>query len=217
MTVKLYVLGAVAATLCALAGCQTVRPYDYTNFRAHPPHSILVLPPLNETTAVEGTYSYLSTVTEPLAELGYYVFPVAVVDQFLKDNGMPTPGEMQQVPLDKVYQITGADAVMYITLKQYGSHYQVINATTTVEAVARLVDTRTGTVLWDGRGFAQQGASNGSAGLLAAVVAAALTQVLNSTTDHAHVLSRVANHDLFAKEGGGLPHGPYSPMYGKDP
>ena len=200
-----------------LAGCQTVRPYDYTNFRTHPPHSILVLPPLNETTSVEGTYSYLSTVTEPLAELGYYVFPVAVVDRFLKENGMPTAGEMHQVSLEKVSQVTGADAVMYITLKQYGSHYHVIDATTTVEATARLVDTRTGTQLWDGHGFAQHGASNGSGGVLGALIAAAITQALNSTTDHAHLLSRVANQNLFGKENGGLPYGPYSPLYGKNP
>jgi hypothetical protein len=216
MNLRSLMLAALCAALAAmLAGCQTARPYDYTNFRTHPPHSILVLPPLNETTSVEATYGYLSTVTEPLAELGYYVFPVAVIDQFMKDNGMPTAGEMQQVPLDKVMQITGADAVMFITLKQYGSHYHILNASTTVEAHARLVDTRTGTQLWDGRGFAEQGASNGSGNLLASLVAAAITQAINSTTDHAHDVSRVANADLFDKEDGGLPYGPYSPLYGK--
>jgi hypothetical protein len=94
-----YRFAAILASLLALAGCQTVKPYDYTNFRAHPPRSILVLPPLNESTAVEGTYGYLTTVTRPVAERGYYVFPVAVVDQFMKENGLPTANEMQQAPL----------------------------------------------------------------------------------------------------------------------
>ena len=102
-----------------LVGCAAPKPYDYTNYRQHLPRSILVLPPLNESTDVKGTYSYLSTVTFPLAELGYYVFPVAVVDQFLKENGMPTAGEMHQVPLNKVRDIVGADAVLYVTLLQY--------------------------------------------------------------------------------------------------
>jgi hypothetical protein len=217
MKFRLPVSAACLVAAAMLTGCQTVQPYDYRNFRANPPHSILVLPPLNESTAVEGTYSYLSTVTEPLAELGYYVFPVAVVDQFLKENGMPTAGEMHQVPLDKVAQITGADAVLFITLKQYGSKYQVINTTTTVEAQARLVDTRTGTLLWDGRGFAQAGGSGGSGSLLADLVAAAITQVINSKTDPAHSVSRLANQNLFVKEGSGLPYGPYSPRYGKIP
>jgi hypothetical protein len=64
----------------------------------HPPRSILMLPPLNESTAVEATWGYLSTVTQPLAERGFYVFPVAVIDQFLKENGLPSVlvGELLQ-------------------------------------------------------------------------------------------------------------------------
>src|SRR5258706_3092071 len=103
-----------AALLLILGGCATMQPYDYSNYRAHPPRSILVLPPLNESTAIEGTYSYLSTVTQPIAEMGYYVFPVAVLDHFLKENGMPTAGEMHQAPLHKIREIVGADAVLYI-------------------------------------------------------------------------------------------------------
>ena len=125
--------GIAALVALGLTGC-AAKPYDYTNFRAHPPRSILVLPPLNESTAVEATWGYLSTVTRPLAERGYYVFPVAVVDQFLKDNGLPTAGEMHQVPLEKAREILGADAVLFITVEQYGSKYQVLNSSTIVAA-----------------------------------------------------------------------------------
>jgi hypothetical protein len=45
---------------------------------------------------------YLSTLTKPLAEKGYYVLPVAVIDQFLKENGLPTPAEMNGIPLEKI-------------------------------------------------------------------------------------------------------------------
>ena len=65
-----------------MAGC--VKPADYTAFRAHRPRSILVPPPLNDSIDTAATYGYLSTVTQPLAEQGYYVFPVAVIDQFFK-------------------------------------------------------------------------------------------------------------------------------------
>ena len=138
MKTRLLRLGLCGLALTVmLTGC--VAPYDYTNFRAHPPRSILVLPPLNESTAVEGTYGYLSTVTMPLAEMGYYVYPVVVVDQFMKENGLPTAGEMHQAPLDKIRDIFGADAVLYVTLKQYGTKYQVINSATIVTVKARLV------------------------------------------------------------------------------
>ena len=199
-------------SLMLLSGCQTAKPYDYTNFRAHPPRSILVIPPLNESTELEGTYSYLSTVSQPIAERGYYVFPVAVVDQFLKENGMPTAGEMNQIPARKVGEITGADAVLFVDLKQYGSKYVVLNSVTTVEVLAKLVDTRTETLLWEGRGFAQQ-SGNGSGNLIADMIAAAITQAINKKTDRAHNVSRLANGMLFLPENTGLPYGPYSPKY----
>ena len=81
---RLRPLPAVVLLALALGGCVTAKPYDYTAFRQNPPRSILILPPINQSTAIEATYGYLSTVTRPVAERGYYVFPVAVVDQLLK-------------------------------------------------------------------------------------------------------------------------------------
>jgi hypothetical protein len=211
MKMRLVNLGLCAVVVWPMvSGCET-KPYDYTNYRAYPPRSILVLPPLNESTDVAGTYSYLSTVTYPVAEMGYYIFPVAVVDHFFKENGMPTPGEMHQAPLNKIREIIGADAVLYITLKQYGTKYEVITSMTTVCAQAKLVDTKTGTLLWEGTVAAQQN-SGGSGSILADVIAAALEQVISKSTDHAHDVSRVANAQ-FAIKDHGLLYGPYHPKY----
>lgn len=201
------------ALVLVLGGCATQQPYDYSNYRAHPPRSILVLPPLNESTAVEGTYSYLSTVTQPLAELGYYVFPVAVIDQYLKANGMPTAGEMQQIPLAKVAEIIGADAVLYVDLKQYGSKFQLVSSNAVVTVAAKLVDTRSATVLWEGSATAQSNSNSSGGNFLAELIAAAITQVINSKKDISHGVSRLANTQLFYQEKRGLPYGPYSPKY----
>jgi len=198
-----------------VAGCATAPPPDYTNFRAHRPRSILVLPPINESTAVEATYGYLSTVTFPLAEMGYYVFPVAEVDQFLKENGMPTAGEMHQIPLNKVHEIIGADAVLFTTLEQYGSKYQVINSKTEVRVRGKLVDTRTGTTLWEGIGVGRED-SGGSGNIIADLVAAAVTQAVNSSTDAAHGVSRMANANLLTLKNRGILYGPYHPEYEKE-
>jgi hypothetical protein len=206
-------LGRIAALLALLAtaGCKNAPPYDYTAFRQHVPRSILVLPPINESTAVEGTFGYLSTVSQPLAELGYYVFPVAVIDQLMRENGLPTAAEMHEVPLDKLREVTGADAVLYIVLHQYGSKYHLISSDTTVSVSARLVDTSTGTLLWDGKGIGKQGSNGGSGGLLAAVVAAAITQAMNTRLDPAHAVSRSANQLLFGTPRRELPRGPLLP------
>ena len=90
---------AFAAALCGLTltGCATTKSYDYTNYRAYPPRSILVLPPLNESTDIRGTYGYLSTVTRPIAELGYYVYPVVVVDHFSRKMACPRRGRWSRL------------------------------------------------------------------------------------------------------------------------
>lgn len=212
----LFRAAATALVLAGAVGCVTPVKYDYTNFRAHPPRSILVLPPLNESTAVEGTYSYLSTVSRPLAERGYYVFPVEVLDRMLKENGLPTPGEMHQVPLSKVLEITGADAVLYPVLNQYGSQYHLISSDTVVRVTARLVDTRTGLTLWENTGAGQSG-SNGNGGILANIIAAAITQAINANTDPAHNISRIANQSLFFTRDRELPPGPYDSRFGQYP
>ena len=196
------------ATVLALTGCVT-EPYDYANFRAHPPRSILVLPPLNESTDTRGTYGYLSTVTRPLAEMGYYVYPVVVVDQFMKENGLPTAGEMHEVPLDRIRDIIGADAVLYVTLKQYGSKYQIVNSATIVTAEGKLVDVKTGTTLWEGTGNVQQNSSSGS--VLVDLVTAAVDQAINSSTDTAHDLAHQVNSQMLMTKDHGLLYGPYYP------
>jgi len=207
---RISLLGAVVALL--FTGCAT--HYDYTNYRAHPPRSILVLPPLNESTDVGGTYGYLTTVTKPIAELGYYVYPVAVVDSFYKENGMPTAGEMHQAPLDKIREIIGADAVLYVTLKQYGTVYKLITSSTSVTAKARLVDVRTGTLLWEGTVQAHEN-SGGTGNIIGDAIVAIGTQVVNKSTDHAHVVSHKAN-EQFAMQNSGFLFGPYNPKFGKD-
>jgi hypothetical protein len=213
-THSLLLIGTAGILVCLISGCAAPKT-DYTNFRAHRPRSILVLPPLNESTAVEATYGYLSTVTMPLAEMGYYVYPVAVVDSFLKENGMPTAGEMHQIPVNKAFEILGADAVLYVTLVQYGSKYQIINSQTSVVVKGKLVDTRTGLTLWEGQGGVQQN-SGGSGNIIADAIAALVTQAVNSGTDAAHGICGAANRSLLATKHRGILYGPYHPQYMQD-
>jgi hypothetical protein len=208
---KKLIAPLLAIPAMLLTGC--VKPADYTAFRAHRPCSILVPPPLNESTDLAATYGYLSTVTQPLAEQGYYVFPVAVIDQFFKENGMPTAYEMHQAPLNKIKEIFGADAVLYTKVKQYGTKYQVLSSTTIVEVEAKLVDVKTGTTLWEGKRLCQMGSGDSGGGLIGAVVTAAVSQVINANRDQAHTLCPMANTQLLTTKNTGLLYGPRHPQY----
>ena len=193
--------------LIFLSGCAT--PYNYTNFRKHKPRSILVLPPLNNANDVRGTYSYLSTVSMPVAEKGFYVFPVTVVDQMMKENGVTNPHDMHQISLKKFSEIIGPDAILYLTLEQYGTKFVVVSSQTQVTVAGKLLDARSGTVLWEGRSTATD-ASNSNNGL-ASIISAVIVQAVNSTVDHSREVSKIANQNLFYTESQGLLNGPYHP------
>jgi hypothetical protein len=212
---KRTLLGIVVTSLAA---CATPRSYDYTALQQSKPRSILVLPPLNRTPDIHATYSVLSTVTQPLAENGYYVFPVALVDQTFKENGLPNPDEMHQAPLNKLREIFGADAVLYLTVTQYGSSYKVISSDITVSVAARLVDVRTGQLLWDGSATASQAQNDsGGGGLAGMLIKAVVNQIVNNVVgDSANrPIARLASTNLLSAQPGGLLYGPRSPMYGK--
>jgi hypothetical protein len=202
---------AMVFIVVLMAGCATT-PYDYSALEASKPRSILIIPPQNNSVEVIAPYTFLSTISMPLAEKGYYVFPVAVIDNFLKENGMPTPDEMNLVPVDKLYEYTGADAVLYVTINDWGQKYQVLSSSTVVDSHMRLVDARTGDMLWDARARAVQSSDDGGGGLAGALVGALVTQMMASSVDNTPHLSSSANNVAINRQNRGLLLGPYAPV-----
>lgn len=211
-------LFAAAAVAVLAAGCAAPRQnVDYSAFKASRPRSIVVLPPLNESPDVKATYSMLSQVTYPLAESGYYVLPVTLVDETFKQNGLTTAGDIHQVAPAKLREIFGADAALYITVSKYGTSYMVISSATIVTARARLVDLKTGATLWSGSASASNDQGNSGGGLIGALVTAAVKQVLNSVTDAGHTVAGVTSTRLLsAGQPGSILYGPRNPRYETD-
>jgi hypothetical protein len=205
------VCGVALAASGVLASCTTPVDYDYSAYLNHMPRSILVLPPLDETIEVDVASGCLSHITRPLAERGYYVFPVAVVDAMMKENGLPTSGEMQQVSLKKLDEVFGADAVMYLTVKEWGTSYKVVDTATIVTIDARLVDVKTGIELWRGQKTAEVHSSSGAGDPFSLLAAALVTQVISTTTDQSRALSATTDQLLFFDPHVGLLPGPYDP------
>lgn len=211
---KAIMILAAVGLLILSSGCASNKPYDYSNFRAHQPRSIVVLPPTNQSPDVKATYGYLTTMTMPIAEKGYYVYPVAVVDDYMKENGLPSANEMQSVSLEKINEVFGADAVLYTNITQYGTRYAVLNSITEVSATGKLVDVRTGITLWDGSVQIAQGTNSGGGGnpiaaLIAAAIVSIVNQIVANSTDQAHKVSTLANVQLFNTKDHGLLDGPY--------
>lgn len=216
------IAGVVAIVAMALlGGCATkVPPYDYTAFDRAKPVTLLVMPPLNESPEVHATSGVWSHATVPLAEAGYYVLPVTLVDETFRQNGVITAHDAQEVPLVKLREFFGADAAVFMKIKKYGTSYAVIFSETRVEVEARMVDLRDGTLLWTGSAVAssaeeQQQSQGGLVGLL---VTAIVKQIIGTATDASYRYAGIANQRMLGSPRyNGVPPGPHSPDYGKPP
>jgi hypothetical protein len=208
-------IAAILMTACAHKPVNV----DYTAFKASKPRSILVLPPVNQSPDVAASLSVLSVATRPLAEAGYYVMPVTLVSETFKQNGITVADEAQNVPLEKLRQIFGADAALYITVSKYGTSYRVVDSVVEVTASAKLIDLRTGAQLWQGSAAASSAENNNNSGggVLGALVSAVVKQIINNVSDQGHVIAdRASQRLLAAGHAGGLLYGPYNPKYGTD-
>lgn len=220
MAKRFLKLFAAASVVTLMAGCAVpTKNVDYAAFKASKPRSIVVLPPLNESPDVGATYGMLSQVTVPLAEAGYYVLPVALVDETFRQNGLNTAGDIHGVPVAKLHDIFGADAALYITVTQYGSKYMVVSSSTVVSADAKLVDLKSGQTLWTGHASASnnEGGNNSGGGLIGMLVSAAVNQIIANVTDQGYKVAGTTSARLLsAGQPGGLLYGPRSPKYGTD-
>ncbi|MDE9432128.1 DUF799 domain-containing protein [Xenorhabdus bovienii] len=212
--------GAIAALLLlTLTGCVQQKPYDYTALRESKPKSILVLPAVNKSVEIQAGGSLISQVTYPLAESGYYVFPVAVVEETFRQNGVTEAQDIQNISYKKLHDIFGADAALYLDITQYGTQYLVISSDTRVSAAARLVDLRSGKQLWSGMATASstENDNHSSGGLIGMLVSAAISQIANTITDRGHDIAGItSNRLLSAGQYGRLLYGPRSEYYGKE-
>ncbi|WP_027014689.1 DUF799 domain-containing protein [Comamonas composti] len=206
-----------AALAVLVTGCASAPGYDYSALRQAKPASILVMPALNQSPDVTAPAGVLSQVTLPLAEAGYYVLPVSLSMDMFAQNGMHTAEDAQALPIAKLREIFGADAALYLDIRDYGTSYAVLSSASVVTLSARLVDLRTGRQLWDGNASASsaEGRNTGSS-LLGLLVTALVTQILETMSESSLEVAAIANQRLLSPGlPGGLLHGPRSPEYGK--
>jgi hypothetical protein len=198
------------------AGCASQPPrYDYSQFRAEGPRSILVVPVINKSVDVNAPDYFLATIATPLAERGYYVFPINMVKSVLADDGLSDANLVHSGDPRRLGELFGADAVMYISIERWDARYVVLATTVTVELNYTLKSTHTGQILWKNHQivvYQPQQNSGGLAGLVANAIAAAITKAAPNYMP----LARQANGGAVKVKRTGLPAGPYDGMFGKD-
>ena len=189
--IRVHILLLITFLTAMVTGCASHQTKPHT--LANNPNSILVLPPVNKTVEVDAANTVMAHISQPLADRGYYVFPVAVIERFMRENGMHTADQMHQIPLDKFGEHIAPDAILYATINQWGQKYQVLQSKAVVDVNLLLVDAKTGERLWQRRAYKTYVPnSSNSNGIAGALLGAVIDQVVGSMVDHTDQLAKEA-------------------------
>lgn len=193
-------------------------PKNYAAFRSENPRSVLVVPALNVTVNVDAADYFVSTISMPIAERGYYVFPAHMVKRLLDDQGLSDAGLVHQADASKFAPLFGCDSVMFVEIKKWESQYMVIATSTNVEFEYTLKSCRTGHILWsDTQAMSYSPRASNSGNPLADLIAQAIISALEKAKPNYIPLTQQANLLATHTVGQGLPAGPYrSEQHGQD-
>ncbi|GAA5192754.1 DUF799 domain-containing protein [Ferrimonas gelatinilytica] len=200
-------------TLLLLAGCVTPpEPMDTSAFVAAAPRSILVLPPVNLSVEVDAPGYFLATISKPLGEKGYYVFPVNTVKTVMSAEGISEPKEMHQLAPTQLGKMFGTDTVLYVTINKWDSQYVVLSTTTVVELEYTIKSAHTGETLWHTVKQVTYTPDGGSSGNpLADLIAGAIVAAMERASPNYMPLARQANYQVLYGAYSAIPAGPYLP------
>lgn len=208
---------ALLVIALGVAGCANTRPpKDYTAFQETAPRSILVVPVTNASTQVDAPDNFLATLPIPLAERGYYVFPINLVKHQMEDNGLSDANLVHSADTRKLAAIFGADAVLYANIEMWDSQYLVVSTTTTVTIHYVLKSAKTGGTIWEEKvnmKYTPEGGNTGNplANLIAGAIRAAVERAKPNYIPLANQANRLA---IYTKDQG-IPAGPYDAAYVK--
>ena len=199
---------SAAALALLLAGCVGGQVRDETVWRSAQVRSILVVPPVNKSIDLDAAEFFLSTLPVPLAERGYYVFPVNLVKRVLEDDGLADASLVHGADPARLCALFGADAVLYSTVEAWTATYLVVSTSVRVDVDYKIKDCKTGAVIWRTWQGNTYTPNNQGQGLLGALVSAAITKASPNDLP----LARRANAEALAYPGPGFPAGPYLPL-----
>lgn len=207
---KRIITGAVLAATLLLGGCATPPAYDWSGYEAADPHSILVLPVLNNTVDVDAPLYALSTLSVPLGEKGYYVFPVNTVKVTLEQEGLYDGAAIKAVGTPALADWFGADSVLYVEINRWDARYAVLSTTVTV-SISYTMEDRLGNAIWSEEVTMQYTPQQSSTGNgFADLIAAAITAGIQRAAPNYLPLMHQANQAAFVTGSRALPAGPYA-------
>ena len=186
----------------------------YAKMYEENPVSILVMPPINNTNNVEAKDLLYTSISQHIAEAGYYVVSTVMAMDVFKNESAYDAEYFIHSSLRKFNEYFGADAVVFAVIDKWAKEgFQIhtvisyiVKSTTTNEILfERSCDMTLNLMKTSSYG-------NGLAGALAGTLADVIVSAIDvATTEHIEA-ARIANMNVFND----IPFGKYSPLYLQD-
>lgn len=187
---------------------------DFSQERIASHRSILIIPPINNSANVKASGDFLSAIAFPIAERGYYTFPVNLTKKIMEDEGMSDVNLVHSQKPQILAELFGADAVLYTTIDQWDAKYIGLSTLITVKMTYILKSGRDGSILWKDVGSAVYDSNQdlgNSSGLAELFIKMIINALLSKVSEEGRYFALVqsANNGSLASGPSHLPSGAY--------
>lgn len=209
-------IAIIVLAIALLASCATergVKSEVFSEMYSAKPVTVLVMPPINNSTNVDAKDYFYATLAQPVAESGYYVFPPLLSMQVLEQESAYDSEMFLDKDISKFGSTFGADLVLFTIIQKWDKSTLAARVTVEVEYIFRSTKTgdtvyhRVGKVICD----TQKNVASGF-GLVGSLVNLTATAINTATTDYVFIAEK-CNSLVLTND---LPAGKYSPKFGVD-
>ena len=192
-------------TSCGMMNTVT-RESQYAKMYEEKPITLLVMPPINNSTNVEAKDLLYTSISRPLVEAGYYVISPLLAMDVLKAESAYDSEMFFDAPLTAFQNYFGADAVVFSVIDTWAKKGMGIE--TEIRYVIK--SAYTNEILFDRSCdlYLDLSVDSGATGLLGALVDLAASAINTAATDHI-IAARKANYYILRD----IPRGKYSPEH----
>ncbi len=163
-----------------LTNCSTTsnikKSIAYEGMYKELPLTILIMPPINRTTAVDAKEYFYSTLNVPLINKGYYVIPPFLAMDIFKVESAYDAEFFLNGSLEKFGEVFGADAAIFTVIDNWQKSTLGSSVTVGVEYIVK--STKTNEILYSRKGTLTFDASisTGTGGVFGAIADIVLLQ-----------------------------------------
>ena len=203
-----FLFACLSFTSCGMMDFVT-RESQYAKMYEEKPVTLLVMPPINNSTNVEAKDLLYTSISRPLAEAGYYVISPLLAIDILKAESAYDSENFFDAPLTAFNNYFGADAVVFSIIDSWAKKGMGIQ--TKIRYVIK--SAYTNEILFDRSCdlYLDLSIDSDSKSALGALIDLAASAINTAATDHI-IAARKANYYILRD----IPRGKYSPDYMSD-